>query len=215
MNDMEFLASQAPKEAPPAARPQHLKFCRDLLRQRDWDEMAETMPDSWLDLLQAILKGEDVWNNQPILRQDVNKLVDELKKCPEAAKPMSVSSDLEDGIYRKADGTIFRVYYNLAETHLLAKRLVIVDPGDKELGKKAKVKWVYAGAAGRFVNNDERMPYDEAKEFGALYGMCVFGHPLNDPVSIHLGIGPVCGGRQFGEEFHFMVEQAKLELKNG
>lgn len=125
---------------------------------------------------------------------------------------------LEDGIYQKPDGTIYRVYYNLAKTHLLAKKLVLVKSGELTASGandgpiKVKVKWVYAGAASRFVSPAEKMPYEQAKAFGALYGMCIYGHPLNDPVSIHLGIGPVCGERQFGEEFTFMVEQAKLEL---
>jgi hypothetical protein len=210
-DDLEFLKLNF-KEELPAARPQHLKFCRDLMSQHDWTDMVKAMPETWAKLFFAIEAEADTFNGTPILRADVNKIVNGLKECPkEVHKP--AGSDLEDGIYRKADGTIYRIYYNLAKTHLLAKKLLIVSKGDKERGIPAKVKWTYAGAAGRFVKLHEKMEYEDAKEFGALYGICIFGHPLNDPVSIHLGIGPVCGGRQFGEEFVFMVEQAKLELR--
>lgn len=215
-DDMEFIKLHMPKEELPAARPQHLKFCRDLMNQRDWEEMVKGMPDTWWKLFLAIKSGENTFNGKPILRTDVNKLITELKKCQTGKKATAYkqreTAELEDGIYRKADGTIYRIYYNLANTHLLAKRLIIVSKGNKELGKPAKVKWEYAGAANRFVHLSEKMPYEDAKEFGALYGICIFGHPLNDPVSIHLGIGPVCGRRQFGEDFEFMIDQAKVEL---
>jgi hypothetical protein len=246
-DDLEFLRLNMPKEELPEARPQHLKFCRDLMDQKDWSAMAEGMPRAWRNLASTIESGENTFNGKPILRTDVNKLIDELKKCPagkkprrdaignaekareagnhamemwrEASKTTTPRPDafasqelLEDGIYRKPDGTIYRVYFNLAETHLLAKKLIIVSKGDMERGKPAKVKWEYAGAARRFVKLSEKMPYEEAKDFGALYGICIFGHPLNDPVSIHLGIGPICGRRQFGEDFEFMIDQAKIEL---
>jgi hypothetical protein len=210
-DDMEFLKLNF-KEELPAARPQHLKFCRDLMAQHDWTDMVKAMPETWAKLFFAIESESDTFNGTPILRTDVNKIVNGLKECPKETHQKSSQSDLEDGIYRKADGTIYRIYYNLSRSHLLAKKLIIVSKGDKELGIPAKVKWAYAGAAGRFVKLHEKMAYEDAKEFGALYGICIFGHPLNDPVSIHLGIGPVCGGRQFGEEFVFMVNQAKLEL---
>ena len=71
MNDMEFMASQAPKEAPPTARPQHLKFARDLANQRDWEDMAAAMPEAWFNILEGIIKGDDQVNGQPILRPDV------------------------------------------------------------------------------------------------------------------------------------------------
>jgi hypothetical protein len=197
-----------------------LKFCRDLMIAKDSMAMYEAMPPEW----QAV--WDDIYEQRGIVAQkDVSKFINELKKLDDKLRdpktspgPLSKAEQeqatiynakqdiTEDGIYH--DGTTyFRVYWNLERTRLLCKELVIVQPG-----KPAKVKWVYKGMAKYYVKPGQKVPYEQAKEFGALYGICIYGHPLNDPVSIALGIGPICGERQFGGDFVFMVDQAKASL---
>lgn len=221
-------ASQQPK----SASRRSIKYMQDLARQKQHEEQVRAMPQAWRDLFIATMADTSTEDPSTMFAQlDTSKFIDMLKKCPfkgapevditnAALKTMGLNplphvqqQELTDGIYQKPNGTIYRIYWNLAHTRLLAKTLIIVNPGDRETGIKATVKWQYAGAATRFVQPDEKMPYNEAKSFGELYGMCIYGHPLNDPVSIHLGIGPVCGERQFGGEFKFMVDQAKLDVK--
>jgi hypothetical protein len=65
----------------------------------------------------------------------------------------------------------------------------------------------------RFAKTGKLWAHEDAKAFGALYGMCCnCGRLLTNEVSIYLGIGPVCGGRQFGGEFKFMISEAKLAV---
>lgn len=95
---------------------------------------------------------------------------------------------LELGMYRKADGTMYRVYPARQSDRILAKRLV----SDGEGG------WTfeYAGMASRFVKADERMTLEEAKAWGATFGTCcVCAALLTDPESVANGIGPICGSR--------------------
>lgn len=98
---------------------------------------------------------------------------------------------IEVGMYRKADGRMFRVYPARNGGHLLTKELV---PG--AMPTETGYGFEYRGAAGRFVSACERMTLDEAKAWGAQYGTCcVCAAFLTDPTSVAAGIGPICGGR--------------------
>lgn len=51
----------------------------------------------------------------------------------------------------------------------------------------------YAGGMIRKLNSSHRMTLEQAKEYGALYGVCCrCAAPLTDEKSIAAGIGPVC-----------------------
>lgn len=53
--------------------------------------------------------------------------------------------------------------------------------------------FVYAAGAIRLLTSDDRMTLEQAKEYGALYGVCCrCAAPLTDEKSIAAGIGPVC-----------------------
>lgn len=125
----------------------------------------------------------------------VSKAIDALLATPKpkaAARPPAAftpprNAPVEMGMYRKADGTMYRVYPARAGGHLLAKKLTTTPDG---------FEFQYAGAAQRFVSADERMTLEEAKAFGHQFGICcVCAALLTDPVSVEAGIGPICGGR--------------------
>jgi hypothetical protein len=264
-DDMEYLRLHMPKEEMPAARPQHLKFCRDLMVQKDWEEMVKGMPEQWWLLFLAIKSGEDTFHGKPILRSDVNKLVDQLKKCPsrrqafkherkernirmndqEIAERPPVAPrgqyatdrtqyDLEDGMYRRPkDGVMFKVYHTVHGANVqVAKELIIVDPGEKATPtsyregltltpeqiwvRRPTVQFEYRGRKPLYsLKPDMRLTIEEARQFGALYGTCcICGRMLTNELSIALGIGPVCGRREFGGDFQFMVEDIELDLKD-
>jgi hypothetical protein len=106
----------------------------------------------------------------------------------------------QDGMYRDPDkGTIWKVQWNLASgdgRKLYAKLLVVdVEPVTDAHGKlveKGKRHFEYAPGALRDIDASWRMTLEEAKEFGALYGTCVYGHALTAEKSIAKRIGPVC-----------------------
>lgn len=91
----------------------------------------------------------------------------------------------EEGMYRNAEGDIFKVQRSRESGNLYAKRLDIIDGG-----------FLYEAGAIRNLKPSDRMTLDEAKAFGVQYGLCcVCGAFLTNEVSVAEGIGPVCGGR--------------------
>lgn len=152
-----------------------------------------------------------------------------------AANPPTV-----DGIYRK-NGKYFKVYWSRDDKRLLAKEIVLLKeaglrcsvpecdltPEQSEaqayhdhevcdfIEKPAVSELVYKGAAYRFVTADDRYEptLEEALAFGPTYGRCgLCGRNLNDELSVKLGIGPVCGGREFGQRFKIMKKIAEADL---
>lgn len=94
----------------------------------------------------------------------------------------SVERVTEVGVYRNADGDIFRVQKSRESGNLYAKKLDIMDGG-----------FVYVQGAMRFIKPSDQMSLDEAKAFGVQFGICCWcGLTLTDPVSVEQGIGPVC-----------------------
>lgn len=120
--------------------------------------------------------------------KQASEMIEALLELPKLAVVVPVSQAPTDGIYRKADGRVYKVYGAQADrSRKLAKLLVI---GDGE------PRFEYAGMAHRFVTLDERMTLEDAKAFGVIYGVCcVCGATLTDETSIERGIGPICEKR--------------------
>ena len=110
--------------------------------------------------------------------------IDQLKALPRAEAKVEAKAkvELEDAIY-KIDGEIRKVYHTQSEQQV-AK--VWVDG-----------EWEYVGKRGlRGLTAEHRMTLAEAKEFGAIYGICCnCSRRLTDETSIEEGIGPVCAKR--------------------
>jgi hypothetical protein len=106
-------------------------------------------------------------------------------------KPVAKKSDgpAEQGMYRTADGSIYRVQIAVhGSGRPYAKKLVDDGNGDWHFERVAGMVYKLAPA--------ERMTLDEAKEWGKLYETCcVCAATLTDEKSIAAGIGPVCGDR--------------------
>lgn len=106
------------------------------------------------------------------------------KAEPKAKREVKVS---EAGIYRTADGTIYKVQRSRESGNLYAKRLNVAGRG-----------FTYAQGAIYLLTADDRLTLDEAKAFGFEFGICcVCGAELSDPKSVAQGIGPVCAKRWF------------------
>ena len=113
---------------------------------------------------------------------EASSLITELLNSPRKLAAERVS---DEGMYRNAEGDIFRVQRSKESGNLYAKRLDIIDGG-----------FVYEAGAIRNLKPSDRMTLDEAKAFGVEYGICcVCGAFLTNEVSVAEGIGPVCGGR--------------------
>lgn len=122
----------------------------------------------------------------------VSNVIDRLIAESKAAKQAKADAtpELEAGMYRVADGRIYKVYRAVHGSGKMVAKLLVVG----EYGEKATFE--YQGLATRFVKAEHRMTLEQAKEFGALYGVCaVCGATLTDEGSIEAGIGPICKGK--------------------
>lgn len=132
--------------------------------------------------------------NGGIRRRDASEQIKTLLALPRPAV-----TDLDDGMYRTTDGTIFKVYHTAnGANQQVAKRLVVLDtPYTKTVrGKQVEVKaeFEYEGKRPlRKITAEMKMTLDEAIKFGAVYGVCcVCSATLTNEDSIEAGIGPVC-----------------------
>lgn len=167
---------------------------------------------------------EFVW--APLSRKGATNLITWLKDLPvkaEAETPAKAEpvEELEAGMYRK-DGVIYKVQravHGSGKMYAKVAHIQAVDengvPVERD-GVAYEISFTFAPGAVTKLTAGDKMSYEEAKEFGALYGTCVrCGRTLTDELSVALGIGPVCGKREFGEPFKAIVKAAKLEIKAG
>lgn len=105
------------------------------------------------------------------------------------------TEDEHAGMYRNpSSGAIYKVQKAVhGSGHLYAKRLVQVSPEGS--GDPAAYFEMERGAIFK-IDLSWRMTLAEAKEYGALYGVCCrCARTLTDEGSIEAGIGPVCASK--------------------
>lgn len=166
-----------------------------------------------------------------ITNGDFDKLMPKLREAPKVAveaehvaAQSKAAIATTDGMFKKGDtfyklrfaktGRLWahRLVFLLTPEQLKAKQEADIANGVED--KTSYVKFKFAGSPQTLgIREDMKLTHEDAKAFGALYGMCCnCGRLLTNEVSIYLGIGPVCGGRQFGGEFKFMISEAKLAV---
>lgn len=145
----------------PASEAQR-RFVRDLLASRIWDQPV---------------------NLDGLSRATASALITALQSAPRKASERAsrTVTVTEAGMYRTADGRIYRVQPSRDSGHLYAKRLC--EGGGFE----------YAPGAVYFLTPADRMTLAQAQAYGVETGVCcVCGAFLTDPKSVERGIGPVC-----------------------
>lgn len=129
--------------------------------------------------------------------RDASKLIGQLLKLPKVASAVSATAALEQGMYRTADGAVYKVQASKVSGSLYAKRLTPIS-GHRLVEDGTVVQWTFQyvpGAIQRLTAAD-RLTIDAAKAFGIKYGVCIVcGRTLTDATSVAAGIGPVCAGK--------------------
>lgn len=157
------------------ATPKQVAFLERLLAERD-----HGFDESTMELQRRVTTQS---------KRDTSRLIDQLMACPKKDAPTT----LEDGIYRAADGTLYRVYHTVHGANQQVASIINVDV-DREARKADK--FTYAGKAPlATLTPAMRLTFEEAVQFGSAYGWCVrCGSVLHNDRSVELGIGPVCRG---------------------
>jgi hypothetical protein len=97
----------------------------------------------------------------------------------------------EPGMYRKPNGTIYRVKFNKAGTGLYAERVTIVLKQGKSFAT-----FVYMKGAVNELNAGMRLTADEMIAFNVdVVNCCVCGRVLTAKKSKEQKIGPICIGK--------------------
>lgn len=170
------------------------EFIELLIDQRDWSNSP------YCDRILDIKNGAECTNPSAI--------IDHLKSMPFRGNPDPVK---EIGIYRNSAGEIYKV--NLSKNTNRLYAIILYKNGD------GTYSWEYdqtpKGAIHKLHSADKLvMSLEEAREFGAMYNYCgICGRILNNSISVKLGIGPVCGNREYGEEFKILEKEVKVLLE--
>ena len=222
------------KDIKPASGKQ-LKWLKSLLLERSWDDVPADWQWRLVEILDAFKAcdengyGPESVNNvlefsglKVVTMSGFDKLLAYLKDAPrKAVAPQEGMPNIAttDGMFKHGD-TFYKLKF--AKTgNLWAHRLVMLMTPDeaKEAAaqgdKRKAAKFMFAGSPKSLgITEDMKLTYEDAKAFGALYSTCCeCGRLLTNDLSVYLGIGPVCGGRSFGGDFKFMIDEAKLAVK--
>lgn len=204
-----------------AASGKQLKWLGDLLNERatggwpeGWRKTADRLRAAYAACSEAGYGPESlnvflaVKGRVPVSHQDFQQLLPKLQDSPKNVASDRVSNSsvvpVEDGVYKVGD-TIFKVKHSQNNRQWAYKLRIVGDTGS----------FHYAGSPAKHgIKPEHKLTYDDAKEFGALYSICCCcGALLTNELSVFLGIGPICGGRQFGGEFKFIIHEAKATIK--
>ena len=161
----------------PASEKQ-VDYLRSLMGKREWpSHLSLTRGDVEERLSDGTLDGRTAYT-----------LIDALKAAPFAAT--KAVGELSVGMYRTADGTIYRVHESRETGRKYAKRL------EYDLEGSGKPRFDYDRGAIYRLTAADRMSVEEARAWGVETGVCcVCGTFLTDPKSVARGIGPVCEKR--------------------
>lgn len=208
-----------------------LKFMCDLVLSRDVAGMLPSMPTAWVALLQDMMQTLHdhgpyaVHGMSKYAQSDVSTFIDQLKKQPvlKLGPKQNTNVELQDGIYKHHTGHIYKLYHTQKGIQVAKRLLTRTKPCydcvdgtcDLPAGHICyEAEWKYEGKAPlAFIKPESRFNLEQAMEFGAIYGECALcGRELTNELSIALGIGPVCGNREFGGEFTFILKAKKSEM---
>lgn len=160
------------------------------LMNRLINEIRESDPAAAAQADEYMIKMEGRWTpgREGNASRWISRLLakaDELKKARRAAGRVA----LEDGMYL-LDGEIFKVQHAVhGSGNQYAKRLVVNGEGER-------ATFVYAPGVVTRLRPEHRMNLEQAKEYGALYGVCVrCGAVLTREESIERAMGSTCASK--------------------
>lgn len=121
-------------------------------------------------------------------KRDASSLIENLLSLPRKAAASPAKAEVPEGMH-------------ILKGHIYKVQRAVHGSGNlyaKELVRQDEERWTFDYAPGVIRNLSEgtAMTLEQAKEFGALTGTCVYcARELNDERSIEAGYGPVCADK--------------------
>ena len=158
-----------------------ISYLSALMAKREWPTYLTPRADIEARLSEGTLDG-----------RTASRIIDALKGAPLDTKGGSADmvATLSVGMYRTADGTMYRVHESRESGRLYAKRM------EWDMLTESKPRFEYDKGAVYRLTRADRMSVEDARAWGVLTGVCcVCGAFLTDAKSVERGIGPVCEGK--------------------
>ncbi len=177
------VAGTPRRYAPRMATPGQRDYVSDLLEEKEHDNPV---------------------NVDTLTFAEASALIDTLIRAPRKG------TNLADGMYRK-DGVLYRVKTDKRGRKLCHRGTLVSDEvrgTDGTIITPAVIKFSSDQRALARLSDADLMTRDQVCEFGVSYGICVYGHPLTDPVSVAAGIGPKCADNEG-------INQLEVAIANG
>jgi hypothetical protein len=162
---------------------------------------TDSVPTDSVHVLDVLM---DLMDGKPISKGEASDAITVLKPlAAAAAKPArqapttrAAAPAITDGMYLK-DGVVYKVQVAVhGSGNLYAKRLEVEEALDADGQTVARGRFEYAPGVIRDLRPEHRMTLEQAKQFGALYGVCCrCGRTLTNEDSIEAAMGPICRGK--------------------
>lgn len=163
----------------------------DLATEKQVQFIRKLRQERGLSINEAIPNGPS--------RANASALIAELlamPKAPAAKAAKAAPVELEDGIYRTVDGTIYKVYHTVHGANQQAAKVLHVTPAgtDKDGKQLYDGSFEYLGKKPLYsLTPSMLLTQEQAKQFGLVYSFCCnCTRDLTREESIHVGYGPTC-----------------------
>jgi hypothetical protein len=185
-------AEAAVQAAEAPATEKQLAYLKALLADRPGWGVRVFFPESGMDAGTVLTKrAASYWIGEA-------KKVSAEAKADGSPTPTGASymPEIEDGIYKDIAGTFWKVYHTIhGNNSQVAKKLIII-PVEGTDPQTYTYEFEYVGKRGlKGLTAEMRLDEEAAKNFGKVYGFCVFGHALNRDESLYVGYGKTCAAK--------------------
>jgi len=198
----------------PKISPRQREYLKDLLETRDIN-LEKYENQSKLDTIWKCLRISEDPEEYGMSMAKASELITWLIARPVKNRQQSINRLLKGGAYPEVPAGRYAVDSNEGELRFYQ----VWRPKDNPNVWRLYVMFgpsqgpVHRGAQDAIMNKIAANPREAAIRFGMEIGACSnCGRRLTNHISRALGIGPVCGGRMFGDEFKPMVGAARAEL---
>lgn len=174
-----------------------IEFINRLQSERRWEDIPA--------LEQQVTDARFAWRKGEFSKRDASLLIHNLDLAGRREVAPIIEEVSIEGMHR-LDGQIYKVQVAVHGSGRPYAKILVTDlvgtcGGCEKCDGEDRCpvyesRFDYAAGVVRRLSLETRLSLDEAKEFGAVYGVCcVCSRTLTNEASIEAGIGPVCAGK--------------------